>query len=218
MDNYDSEELFWKHLYTEEEAKSRIIWGAKTDEEFNAETERDANFIIKRLDIQKDDIVLDYGCGIGRLMKPISKVCNKVVGLDVSNPIVAMSKKYLKGRENIKTILIKGDGTFNLLKPVDKVFSYIVLQHINKYKVFKILTELKKGLVPGGRGLFQFPDLLKNKDHYPEYANDFINFSDMHTSAMNFWTIEEAKTIFEIAGWRVVDVIEQERDFWVITE
>ena len=35
---------------------------------------------------------------------------------------------------------------------------------------------------------------------------------------MSFWTQEEAKFIFELAGWKVRDIIQWETDFWVVAE
>jgi len=220
MVTFDAEEMFWKNVYTECDAMRKIVWGsdAKT---FNKDTDKTAAFITAMLDITKEDVVLDYGCGLGRLMKAVVPNAKHVVGLDVSNSIIAMSDKYLDGVKNVNTIHCSsiaespvGDTS------IDKIYSFIVMQHVSKYKCFFILENLKKYLTPGGKGLFQFPDLMKSDNTYRGYAQTNV-FNGDNNCSLHFWTKEEAKKIFEMAGWKVVDIVddvETGTDFWVVAE
>jgi len=226
MVRYDSEELFWKNVHEEADAKSKIVWGAKDDIEFNVDTLEEAIFIKKHLSIDKDDVVLDYGAGIGRLMMPLSKDCKYIVGLDVSNAMVTHSKNYLKGIGNTQMLLCDSLGQAPVQpSSIDKIYSHIVLQHINKYKVLAILMNLKNYLAPGGKALFQFPDLLADERTFVEYARTFVTWEENNCS-LHFWTQDEARKIFEFAGWKVIDIITEshkvgkgkQTDFWVVAE
>lgn len=216
--SYDPEEIFWQNQRTNEDIMKTAIWNAKNEEEFNKHTERDTNFIKDHLSVNKDDVVLDFGCGKGRLIKPLSKYCKNIVGLDVNQSAISESKVYLEGIENSSCYEIPGNGRFVLNKLFDKIYSYIVLQHINKYKVYNILLNLKKHLAPGGKGLFQFPNLLSNEEAYKIYANDYVNLIGIPYSHMHFWTKDEAKFIFKLAGWSNIEFIDWESDFWIKAE
>lgn len=222
MTTFDAEEMFWKNVYTETDAMRKIVWGASDDKMFNKNTEKEGEFIKKALDITDEDVVLDYGCGLGRLMKHIAPATKAIVGLDVSNSIIAMSKKYLDGHNNVNTLHCSGLGESPISpNSVDKIYSFIVLQHINKYKCLYILQNLKHCLAPGGRALFQFPDLMKEDGPaFRGYAQMAVHNGDNNCS-LHYWTRKEARKIFEFAGWKVVDIIDDEgweTDFWVVAE
>ncbi|MFA5133028.1 MAG: methyltransferase domain-containing protein [Candidatus Paceibacterota bacterium] len=218
MTNYDPEEIFWKNINESQDAMSKIVWGARTEDDFNKNTNKDAEFITKTLKINKDDIVLDYGAGIGRLAKHISKDCKQVMGLDVSNSMVSLSKKYLEGIDNVSIIHCTGIGESVLaLNCITKMYSHIVLQHVNKYKVYYILKNLRHYLAPCGRGMFQFPDLLKDRGEFKNYAKAYITNSDNNCS-LHFWTKDEAIWYFKESGWKVIEVIDGETDFWIVAE
>jgi len=221
MTSFDAEELFWKNISTVEDARSKIIWGAHTLEDFNKSTDKEVEFIKNILELTRDDVVLDYGCGIGRLMKALSPYVKHVVGLDVSNAMIVHSKKYLENNKNVTAMYCSTLAESPVaLRSVNNIYSFIVLQHINKYKVLHILKNLKNYLAPGGLGLFQLPDLLKDKGAYKEYADMYVHNQDNNCS-LHFWTKDEAKYIFELAGWKVVDIIDDEKwstDMWVLAE
>lgn len=206
---------FWTSIKGLEDARNKIVWGAMNDEEFNKTTQKEADFIIKTLSIQPSDIVLDYGCGIGRLMKPISKACFGIVGVDINPEMVRLSKEYLKDVKNCEVLTLNTIIRFN---SVSKVYSFIVFQHMSKYEVFLVLKNLTKALLVNGQGLFQFPDLLRNAHTFEGYAVDYVTSTDSECSSMNFWTEQEARFLLDLAGWNVKEVINQETDFWVLCE
>lgn len=56
------------------------------------------------LDFKETDVVLDIGCGTGRLSIPIAKRVKKVISMDVSSNMLEYAKKYAEeeGVENIE--------------------------------------------------------------------------------------------------------------------
>ena len=59
--------------------------------------------IKKILNISKNDVVLDVGCGIGRWADGMSHVVKKYVGIDFTNEFINIAKKNIK---NIKTCIL----------------------------------------------------------------------------------------------------------------
>jgi SAM-dependent methyltransferase len=96
---------------------------------------------------------LDFGCGTGRLLLPLAKICNRVVGLDISDAMLQESQKNLSAYPHVS--LYKSDDQFSKLKGqhFDFVNSFIVLQHIPKQRVLNILEHLIQSVSIDGVGV-----------------------------------------------------------------
>lgn len=74
------------------------------DSKMNAQLQIITNDLYKEIKIQKGSNVLDIGCGSGALLPFLSdKVGNSglVHGVDISNPLLGLAKKYHCAKENI---------------------------------------------------------------------------------------------------------------------
>lgn len=77
---------------------------ANNDTRMNAQLQIITNDLYKEIKIQKGSNVLDIGCGSGALLPFLSeKVGNSglVHGVDISNPLLELAKKYHCAKENI---------------------------------------------------------------------------------------------------------------------
>jgi len=112
--------------------------------------------IIKLAQFQKDDVVLDLGCGEGFLISLMPNLPKKIVGVDISNIALNRAKKILKGKRNIE--LHWGDaenlefpnGTFN------KIICSELLEHVPRPK--KVITEIHRVLKNNGLLIISIPD------------------------------------------------------------
>jgi ubiquinone/menaquinone biosynthesis C-methylase UbiE len=96
--------------------------------------------------------VLEVGCGIGRLMKPVAEKVKQVYGLDFSDQMLKESKEYLKDSPNAETLKVQGDWSFRVMSnSMDLVYSVIVFQHIPERLIIeKYMAEIYRVLKPGG--------------------------------------------------------------------
>lgn len=78
---------------------------------------------ISRMDICKDDVVLDIGCGPGTLAIPLARLAKQVIAIDFSAQMLAELEAYAQreGIENIKTYHIGWDDDWTALPRVDIV-------------------------------------------------------------------------------------------------
>jgi 2-polyprenyl-6-hydroxyphenyl methylase/3-demethylubiquinone-9 3-methyltransferase len=88
-------------------------------------------FILEK--INPRDIVLELGCGYGRVINKIAKYCKRVYGIDTSQDSLDYAKKYLKGISNVELINMNaGELVFR------RNFFDIVIAIQNGISAFKI--------------------------------------------------------------------------------
>jgi SAM-dependent methyltransferase len=108
--------------------------------------------------------VLDFGCGVGRLIIPFAKIVEEVVGLDVSPSMLEEARRNCdeRGLRNVR--LLDSDDTLSTVTgSFDLVHSCIVFQHIPAERGRAIFSRLLQHLRPGGVGAIQ---LTYSKAHY----------------------------------------------------
>lgn len=210
----ENEIKYWIDNNSEAEAKYKVI----SNIDFDNRTTRDVELITENLQIKPEDNVLDFGCGVGRLMKHLSSKCNIITGLDISESMIRYGLNYCRGIENIFFKAMYSDSIIPINnKFADKIYSIIVLQHIKKTKINKILYEMSRVLKIGGKVFLQFPILLKNKQEYQSQMKYKLYLGD-NCPRMEFYTKEEIEWLFEETGLKILKIIEEGSDFYVLAE
>jgi len=114
---------------------------------------------------------LEIGCGIGRQTRALSEMFDKVVGVDVSDQMIAIAKRLNHDLSNTVFIENNGRDLCNFQDAsFDYVFSYATFQHIpEKSIVVNYFNEIHRVLRKGG--LFQIH--LRRKHRYHEFGLAF---------------------------------------------
>ena len=115
--------------------------------------------------------VLEYGCGVGRLLVPFSRRGGYWYGVDISPDMVAQIP--LEG--NLAGVAVTdGDGIPDSLvedRSVDIIYSVLTLQHVASHGVItEILRSFRRKLAPRGRVVVQvkkFREGLRPWDYVP---------------------------------------------------
>lgn len=119
---------------------------------FEASGERDLEtHVLDGLPVAPDWCVVEIGCGVGRLVKPLSRRVARVVGVDLSEEMLRRAREYCAGLPNVE--LHRTDGRLEFLPDgaFDFVFSHIVFQHVpRKAYVESYFRDAFRVLVPGG--------------------------------------------------------------------
>jgi SAM-dependent methyltransferase len=106
--------------------------------------------------------VLDFGCGVGRLSRALSRHFDRYTGVDISPEMVARARE-LSGSAEERTFLVNETPDLSAFESdsFDAVFSFLVLQHIgDRDQIRAYLAEFARVLVPGGLIAFQIPSSL----------------------------------------------------------
>jgi SAM-dependent methyltransferase len=100
---------------------------------------------------------LEIGCGLGRLMRPLSAHVGEIHGIDISDEMVRGARERLRGIPNAHVHHSEGGDLAGFAaESFDLVYSYAVFQHIpSREVIFHYLREACRVLAPGGVFWFQ---------------------------------------------------------------
>jgi SAM-dependent methyltransferase len=96
---------------------------------------------------------LDFGCGVGRVLIPLARLCGETVGVDVSDAMLSEARRNCDDRELSNVELISTLDELADDRQFDLVHTYIVLQHVARKRGMEILSKLVDRLATGGVGV-----------------------------------------------------------------
>jgi len=142
----------WSALSTtEDQAKLHVI-GVTDEAAFQATGEETLRFLQDTVGIGKEDVVLEIGCGVGRVGKIVAPLCRKWIGCDVASNMLSLTAQRLKGLPNVELVEISG---YNLSgvedTSVDVVYSTVVFMHLESWDRYNYISEAFRVLRPKGR-------------------------------------------------------------------
>jgi len=122
-----------------------------TDEQLWVTGRRDFCSLMKGVNTSEmqNQIALDLGCGVGRLMLPASSVFKQIIGIDISAKAIHKAKGLLGDRKNISFLVGNGlDLDLVESDSIDFAYSFGVLPHIPTVVFAEYLIELARVLKP----------------------------------------------------------------------
>jgi len=100
--------------------------------------------------------VMDFGCGVGRLLVAFSKMAQEVTGVDVSQSMLQEARRNCVEHQLQNVHLLPSDDVLSTLSgSFDLIHSCIVFQHIPVERGRAIFAKLIQHLRPGGVGAVQ---------------------------------------------------------------
>jgi SAM-dependent methyltransferase len=160
-------ERFWDARAREDAyyfVDSRLEYRSPDEEAFWAGGEEALDKLLGVLEapaIDGDDVVVDIGCGLGRLTRPLAERAARVIALDVSSEMIERARGLNEHLENVEWL--HGDG--ESLRPVedgsvDACVTHVVFRHIPDPAItLEYIREMGRVLKPGGFAAFE----LSNK-------------------------------------------------------
>jgi len=147
-------------------------------------------------------VVVDVGCSWGRWSVAAARAGYFPVGLDVHIDALAAAKRVAR-EMSVETAQVCGDieGLPFASGAVDAVFSYSVLQHIDRRKVARFFGEVARVLRPGGMCLVQLPNAFGPYSILRQAKRGFREAA-AGTFEMRYWTRGGIRAAIEGAGLR----------------
>lgn len=182
------------------DAHDAILTGA-TPEEFEGTGKGDAERL--RPYLRGGDAVLNIGCGVGRVERYLAPMVGELWAIDVSGEMVARARRRLEGVSNVHLREVANDEFLRSFEEgrFDLVFSFLVLQHLEKEHAARYLREAFRVLRPGGVFVGQFPNHLS-----PEYTRAFFESLDLPSLSpgrVRTYTEGEVRHTLETLGFAV---------------
>ena len=109
--------------------------------------------------VHPESRVLDLGCGIGRVVRPLAPHCREIVGVDVSGEMLQRSQEYLRGVPNARTLRTDGASLAGVADgSVDFLYSLLCFIHVDKLSAARYFAEIERVLALGATAFLQFED------------------------------------------------------------
>ena len=167
-------ERFWDDRAREDAfhfVDSRLPYRGGDDERFWNGGEEVVTQMLEVLgvEVEPTDVVVDIGCGIGRLTRALAARASEVLALDVSGEMLTRARQLNGHLDNVRWL--HGDGT--TLAPVadssvDACFSHVVFNHIPDPAItLGYVREMGRVLRPGGWSAFQVSNDPGAEAHAP---------------------------------------------------
>ena len=191
------------------DAKSRkdyvdnTLFGA-TEEEYEHRGKDEVNdILLPHIPHPAGAVVLEVGCGAGRLMKYLSPFVKELHGLDVSEVMLDLARSRLQGLANIH---LHHHNGYDLSLYPDRTFDFLycilVLQHLEKEDAFVLLEEFGRVLRPEGQFLLHYPNFLSEL-----YFSDFVincRNESRDPTRVRSYTGPEIRRMMEATGFHII--------------
>ncbi len=187
----------WNSFSNLKEARQSIYNEADADA-FDQGGRIDADFICRFL--EPDAAVMDIGCGIGRVEQFLAPHCKSLVGVDISERMIEEARTRLSHHDNLSFRQNNG-GDLSICETAefDLVFSFFVLQHLEREDAFRYLEEVRRVVKPGGRALLQFP-LVPSAYFDESFLADVTGRPPYHVARPRLYTPSESVFFLVKAG------------------
>jgi len=149
---------------------NRLEYGAPDVERFWTEGVVDLDGLLSSVDasLRADDRVLEIGCGLGRLTRPLAARVASVKALDVSEEMLARARSLNPELSNVEWIRGSGVDLSSIDQgSIDACLSHVVFQHIPDVEIILgYVREIGRVLRSGGWAVFQVsndPDVHRQR-------------------------------------------------------
>jgi ubiquinone/menaquinone biosynthesis C-methylase UbiE len=100
------------------------------DVQYSEEQKAKIEAALNNTKLNKNELVLDVGCGTGLLFQHVAKSAKLVVGIDVSSKTLQEARKRTEQLPNIAVVRADGDYSPFQNQTFDKVFAITILQNM----------------------------------------------------------------------------------------
>ena len=99
MKNRNEYKKTWDNLARDMNSAKKYVSGFQEEKEFKRTALKTIEILNDSIGINKEDDVLEIGCGVGRVGKELSSICNSWTGSDISNGMLTFAAERLQGKK-----------------------------------------------------------------------------------------------------------------------
>jgi ubiquinone/menaquinone biosynthesis C-methylase UbiE len=149
----------WDRQAREFEVAALAVGGFIDEETFDQRAQGTIDTFRQTVGITPEDVILEIGCGIARVGKPLSKLCLHWFGSDISGGMLGHAARRLKECPNTTLVELSTVGLQEFPRDsIDLVYCTVVFMHLFEWDRYRYVEEAMRVLRPGGRAYFDnFP-------------------------------------------------------------
>jgi len=137
------------------------VCGTADQHEWERSGRETAADIASASEVRPTDIVLEIGCGNGRVGTWMAPRCGRWIGADVSPRMLEHARQALSHLPNVSLQLVNGHDLHALEDAsIDVVYCTAVFMHLDEWERYRFITEAYRVLRPGGRIYFDTFNLI----------------------------------------------------------
>lgn len=173
---------------------------------------------------EQKDWALDFGCGVGRVTRPLASYFRHVVGVDISQTMVRQAGR-MNQQANCEFIVNGSESLPFRSGQFDFIYTAIVLQHITKQEAIRqYIAEFMRILKPGGLLVMQLPSHipLRRRLQARRRLYSWLRVAGvserilytrlrLHPIPMNFLPEADVTSIVNSAAGRILDARSDQR-------
>jgi ubiquinone/menaquinone biosynthesis C-methylase UbiE len=142
----------WQHLSGTEADAKMFVASAVDEGSFKRSAQYTRELLERFVGLRPTDVVLEIGCGVGRLAPEIAPRVAEWVGTDISSNMLEHARRRLSGLTNIRLVELADVGLSEIADAsLDVVYCTVVFMHLYEWDRYKYVAEAHRVLKPGGR-------------------------------------------------------------------
>jgi len=210
---------FWERMGSTKDTALSMMDGSPNESVCQLTGQYMAKRISNALLLNPKDVVLELGCGVGRIGREIAPLCHRWFGVDISENLIKIAGQRMGHLNNVEfNVLEKTSLSSYPGHTFDKVYSHAVFIHMDKEDLFLYLREIARVLKPSGLLYFDTWN-LKNTVGWERWMMevDVWAQSDQkerkHVSRNQFSTPDEISLYVEKSG--LDELFSLPDSFWI---
>lgn len=142
---------FWNRQASSAQAAISAVDGSQSEEVVQHTGRWSAAQVCAALDIGKNHLVLELGCGVGRIGRELAPRCRHWTGVDISENMIEHAQDRLVTCDNVSFHRLDRNSLDMLEdESIDKAYSIAVFCHMDKEDLYLYMQELNRVVRPGG--------------------------------------------------------------------
>ncbi len=202
-------EKHWEDSYTLRSHSLATLLGYSSEEDFELEGQRDAQYLCSF--VASNSIVLDLGCGVGRVTSYLAPYCREIHGVDVSSIALKFAQERCQSYPNI--FFHKGNG-FDLSCFDDQYFDFVcalnIFMHLDVEPAICYLREIHRVLKQNGRFVFDIPNFLHEVNLKALFSTAPKPWDWPSSARTRYWTPQMAEIIVTRLAFRIEKLVADE--------
>jgi len=145
----------WDRQSVDADSAKRAVAGYTDEAELLRTARRTEEILAMTAGLRAEDVILEIGCGVGRVGSVLAPRCKHWIGADISGNMIAHARERMAAHPNVTLVELSTVGLTEIPDAsVDLVYCTVVFMHLYEWDRWQYVKEAFRVLRPGGRCYF----------------------------------------------------------------